>query len=51
MERLSWSEFVSKIPPDKVDDISENTNIDSSTLAKFKLFVKQHPELLDELLE
>ncbi|MDO4744114.1 MAG: site-specific integrase [Clostridia bacterium] len=35
----------------KVDDTSENTNIDSSTLAKLKLLVKQHPELLDELLE
>lgn len=35
----------------KVDDTSENTNIDSSTLAKLKLLIKQHPELLNELLE
>ena len=35
----------------KVDDTSENTNIDSSTLAQLKLLIKQHPELLNELLE
>lgn len=36
---------------DKVDETSENANIDSSTLAKLKLLIKQHPELLNELLE
>ncbi len=36
---------------DKVDDTSENTNIDSSTFAQLKLLIKQHPELLNELLE